>query len=208
MELEGLHDLTAAQRALAEFLAVDPDLLAAAGVGREAREEVAADAVDAWLDKLSPGEVREYLRQMLAGQGAQAERTLKRGFAEWRSQAGPGVCRTVEELRHLAAQAEKVRLVREKEARSKAEAEKKRTRDAALTFLARDFPGAWKNVHEEACRSCASAYDLVCRRLVDLRDAYALQGTSDTFHREFQQFMNEHGRRKALLTRLDKAGLR
>ncbi len=208
MALEGLNDLTAAQRALAEFLAVDPDLLTAAGVGREAREEVDTDAVDAWLDKLPPGEVRAYLRQMLAGQGVQAERTLKRRFAEWRPQAAPGSCRTVEELQQFAKQAEKVRLGREKEARSKAEVEKKRTRDAVLTILARDFPGAWKKVHEEACRSCASAYDTVCRRLVDLRDAYNLQGNSETFHREFQQFMTEHGRRKALLTRLDKAGLR
>ncbi len=208
MALQGLNDLTAAQRALAEFLAVDPDLLAAAGVGREAREEVATDAVDAWLDKLPPEEVRGYLRQMLAGQGAQAERMLKRGFAEWRSQAVSGSCRTVEELRRLVEQAQKLRLVREADARRKAEAEKKRTRDAVLTFLARDFAGAWKNVHEEACRSCASAYDTVCRRLVDLRDAYNLQGTSDTFRRQFEQFITEHGRRKALLTRLEKAGLR
>jgi len=133
---------------------------------------------------------------------------LKRGFAGWRSQAARGSCRTVEELHYLAEQAQKVRLVREKEIRSKAEAEKKRTREAILTILARDFPGAWKKVDEEACRSCASAYDTVCRRLVDLRDAYNLQGSSDTFHREFEQFMTEHGRRKALVTRLDKVGLR
>jgi len=48
----------------------------------------------------------------------------------------------------------------------------------------------------------------ISSRLVDLRDAYALQGSSETFHREFQQFMTEHRRRKALVTRLDKAGLR
>jgi len=208
LALDGLSNFTEAQWALAEFLLVDPDLLAAAGVGREAREEVGATTLDTWLDKLPPEEVRGYLRQMLAGQGAQAERVLKRHFAEWQSRAAPGSIRTVEELRHLAEQAKKVRLVREAEARSKAEADQQRTREAILNILARDFPGAWKKVHAEACRGCASAYDIVCRRLVDLRDAYALQGTPDTFHREFQQFMTEHGRRKALVTRLEKVGLR
>jgi hypothetical protein len=208
MVVEGLSDLTAAQRALAKFLLIDPDLLAAAGVGREAREEADAATVDGWLDKLPPEEVRGYLRQMLAGQEVQAVRTLKRGFAEWRSPAPPGSCRTVRELRQLAEQAEQVRQLREAEARRKAEAEKKQKRQASLTILARDFAGAWKKVHEEAGRSCASAYDLVCRMLVDLRDAYTLQGTPDTFHREFRQFIAEHGRRKALVTRLEKVGLR
>lgn len=208
MVVEGLSDLTAAQRALAKFLFIDPDLLAAAGVGRQAREEADAATVDGWLDKLPPEEVRGYLRQMLAGQGMQAERMLKRRFAEWRSPASPGSCRTVRELRQLAEQAEKVRLVREIEARHKAEAEKKQRREASLTILAGDFAGAWQKVHEEAGRSCASAYDLVCRLLVDLRDAYTLQGTPDTFHREFRQFMTEHGRRKALITRMEKVGLR
>lgn len=92
-------------------------------------------------------------------------------------------------------------------AQLKVEAEVKRKREVALSLLARDFAGVWKRVQEEACRSCASAYDIVCRQLVDLRDAYDLQGNSATFRQELQRFMLEHGRRKALLTRIDKAGL-
>ncbi|MFH0780604.1 MAG: hypothetical protein V2B20_01435 [Pseudomonadota bacterium] len=208
MVVDGLNDLTATQQALAEFLLVDPDILVAAGSGREARKEVEPTTLDAWLAKLPPEEVRGYLKQMLAGQGPQAERALKRSFAEWRSQASPGSRRTVVELRSLAEQAEKVRLAREREARRKAEADAKRKREATLNILARDFAGVWKRVHEEACRSCASAYDIVCRQLIDLRDAYNLQGDSETFRLEFQRFMAEHGRRKALVTRIDKAGLR
>lgn len=208
MVVDGLNDLTAAQRALAEFLLVDPDILVAAGSGREVRKEVEATTLDAWLDKLPPVEVRGYLKQMLAGQGAQAERTLKRSFAEWRSQASPGSQRTVLELRRLAEQAEKVRLEREAEGRRKAEVEAKRAREAILKIYSRDFAGAWKRVHEEAGRGCASAYDKACRQLIDLRDAYDLQSDPETFRLELQRFMTEHGRRKALAARIEKAGLR
>ncbi len=208
MAVDGLSDLTAAQQALAEFLQVDPDILVAAGSGREVRKEVDATTLDAWLDKLPSAEVRGYLKQMLAGQGAQAERTLKRSYVEWRSQASPGSYRTVLELRDLAEQAGKARMAREREARRKAEAEAKQRREAALNLLARDFVGAWKRVHEEAGRGGASAYDKACRQLIDLRDAYDLQGDPETFRLEFQRFMAEHGRRKALAARIEKAGLR
>lgn len=214
MALHGLGNLTAAQRALAEFLEVDPDLLAGAGIdGRDrSAEEMDAAGRDAWLDTLPHEEVRGYLHQMLVGQGAQAERELMRRFAAWRSRSAvedpTGICRTVAELWQKAEQAQKLRLAGEAEARSKAEAEEKKRREAWLILLAGDFATVWKRVHEEAERGCASAYDSACRHLVDLRDAYNLQGMPDAFHKEFQRFMSEHRRRKALVTRLQKAGFR
>jgi len=208
MVVEGLNDLTTAQRALAEFLAIDQDLLAAAGTGREARHQEDAAKIDAWLDALPPAVVRDYLRQMLAGQGVQAERSLKRCFAESRGLEDQNTRRSVEELRQLVDVTKKIRLAKEAEVRSKAEAEKRKMRDSFLAYVARDFAGGWKKAHEEAGNSCASAYDRACRLLVDLRDAYALQGTVEIFRREFQQFLAEHGRRKALVSRLEKAGLR
>jgi hypothetical protein len=214
MALEGLGKLTAAQQALAEFLAVDPDLLTGAGVGSAVKspEEVDATTLDAWLDQLPREEVRRYLQQMLTGQGAQAERTLRRSFVAWRSQATSEkqteMCRTVEQLWHQAKQSRKERLAREAEARSKADAEKRQRREAWLTLLVKNLTTAWKKVHEEADKSCASGYDSACRQLVDLRDAYDLQGDQDTFQQEFRQFMAEHSRRKAFITRLEKAGLR
>ena len=208
MVFDGLGELTPAQLALAEFLFVDQDLLVAVGRGRDARQEVEPATLDAWLDKLPTEEVRGYLKQMLAGQGAQAERILKRSFAEWRSEVSSGSCRTVLELRDLAEQAGKARMAGEREARRKAQAEAKQRREAALNLLARDFAGAWKRVDEEAGRGGASAYDKACRQLIDLRDAYHLQGDPETFRLELQRFMAEHGRRKALAARIDKAGLR
>jgi hypothetical protein len=53
----------------------------------------------------------------------------------------------------------------------------------------------------------ARGYDSACRQLIDLQDAYDLQNTPDTFQQELEKFMSEHKQRKALITRLEKAGI-
>lgn len=209
--LQGLDKLTAAQQGLAEFIEVDIDLLAGVGSGSQENHTDAADdaALDAWLDKLPKTEVRGYLRQMLDGQGASAERALKRRYAAWQEQSAPtkGVRRSVADLWRLAEQAKALRLIEEAKARRQAEAECKRQRDAWLAKLAADFPRAWKTAHENANKGHAHAYDAACRQLVDLRDAYSQHATLAVFQKEFQKYMAEHSRRRALVQRLVKAGL-
>lgn len=211
LPLNGLNRLTAAQQALAEFLEVDIDLLAGVGSGSQTNQVNAADdaALDAWLDNLPRTEVRGYLRQMLDGQGASAERALKRRHAAWLEQSAPtkGVRRSVAELWQLAEQAKALRLIDEAKAHRQAEAERKRQRDAWLAKLAADFPRAWKSAHEDANKGHAHAYDAACRQLVDLRDAYSQHATLAAFQEEFQKYMAEHSRRRALVRRLVKAGL-
>jgi len=211
LALHGLNNLTAAQQALAEFLEVDIDLLAGVGSGSQMNQTDAADdaALDAWLDKLPKAEVRGYLRQMLDGQGASTERSLKRRHAAWREQSAPtkGVCRSVAELWQLAEQAKGLRLIEEAQARRQAEAERKRQRDSWLAKLAADFPRAWKSAHDDANKGHAHAYDAACRLLIDLRDAYSQHATLAAFQKEFQKYMAEHSRRRALVQRLVKAGL-
>ena len=208
----GLQEWTGAQRALAEFLEVDKDLLSGAGMDSLPRQSAEADETvfDAWLDQLSQPEARQYLRQLLAGQGVRAEREVKRRFATWQAMRGPveqGRRRTVADLRQLAERAREQRMLAEAGARREAEAVRKKLRDFRLAQLALDFPQAWKTVHAEAGKGHASAYDAACRQLVDLRDAYDQQALSASFQAEFRLFLNEHRRRKALVTRLAKAGL-
>jgi hypothetical protein len=208
---QGLHKLTVAQQALAEFLEVDIDLLAGVGSGNQMKKTGAADdaALDAWLDKRPKSEVRGYLRQMLDGQGAIAERTLKRRHATWQEQSAPtkGVSRSVAELWQLAEQAKGLRLIEEAKARRLAESARKRQRDSWLAKLAADFPQGWTAAHNDANRGHAHAYDAACRQLVDLRDAYSQHATLAAFQKEFQKFMTEHSRRRALVQRLVKEGL-
>ena len=208
----GLQEWTGAQQALAEFLEVDKDLLSGAGMDSLPRQSAEADETvfDAWLDQLSQPEARQYLRQLLSGQGARTEREVKRRFATWQAMRGPveqGRRRTVADLRQLAERAREQRMLEEAGARREAEAVRKKLRDFRLAQLALDFPKAWKIVQAEAGKGHASAYDAACRQLVDLRDAYDEQALSASFQAEFRQFLNEHRRRKALVTRLVKAGL-
>lgn len=210
--MNGLQEWTGAQMALAEFLEVDKDLLAGAGMESRPGQSAEADETvfDTWLDQLSQPEARQYLRQLLAGQGVRAEREVKRRFAAWQATRGPveqGRRRTVADLRQLAERAREQRMLEEAGARREAEAVRKKLRDFRLAQLALDFPKAWKSVQAEAGKGHASAYDAACQQLVDLRDAYDQQALSASFQAEFRQFLNEHRRRKALVTRLVKAGL-
>ena len=212
LALKGLGELTLSQQALAELLAVDQDLLAGAGIGNLPLHpaEVNATAVDAWLNQLPQPEMNKYLRLMLSGKGIEAERELKRHYAAWQTERMPeaqGTCRPVATLRQLADESKECRLRKEALIRNRAEAERKKLRENMLANLAKDFPRAWKNAYAEADKGYASAYDSACRQLVDLRDAYNQQAMSASFQTELQLFIDKHRHRKALMTRLVKAGL-
>jgi hypothetical protein len=86
LPMDGLGNLTAAQQALAEFLEVDEDLLAGAGIGSPVPQDEATSQkeTDDWLGRLPQGEVTALLKLLLTGKGQQAERTLKNRFAAWR----------------------------------------------------------------------------------------------------------------------------
>ncbi len=213
MAVAGLNELTEAQQALAEYLEVDTDLLEGAGIGSPARTADTVDeaALDTWLEKLPREEVLDCLKQVMNGRGMQAGRALKRKFDIWRAKSEPetrGTPRRVAELLDLAGKIREQRLEKEEMALRKAEAKRKREREAMLAGLAGDFPGVWKTVREHALRGTAYAYDEATRLLVDLRDAYSLHATPEAFQDELERFMTEHQRRRALMDRIIRAGLR
>ena len=82
---DGLKTLTPAQNALAEFLMLDPDWLAAAA---ETSSPPAAGSddngrFDPWLSELTEDEMRAVLRTLLEGRSREAERTLQRRYLAW-----------------------------------------------------------------------------------------------------------------------------
>jgi len=83
ISMGGLGSLTVAQKALAEFLEVDEDLLAGAGIGSPASQDQdpPQEEADAWLGGLPQDEVTALSNLLLAGKGQQAERALKNRFA-------------------------------------------------------------------------------------------------------------------------------
>jgi hypothetical protein len=211
----GLPRLTAAQQSLAEFLEIDGDLLAAAGLsdGQGARPDSESDAEqDVWIAALPAAEKTAALKLLLAGYAQQAERELKHRFLAWereqRSDAGQETRRrTVAELQELSASVAETRKRRETAQRKKAEAERQAKRETFLRTLAADFDRCWQAADKLAERGIASAYDEVKRALVDLSEAYALCATRSDFDQKLVQFMTRHGKRGALVRRLADAGL-
>jgi hypothetical protein len=211
--VNGLGTLTAAQQALAEFLEVDPDLLAGAGMGSPSspKAEISPEEMDEWIDALSREEVNSILKQLLEGKGQQAERSIMNLFASWRRGLQTGDTdaprRTVGELRQNAEKASLIRMEKQKRDRKQREIERREKRKAYLKNLSSDFPKAWASVKEPVERGSGLGYDEACRILVDIAEAYALYATNKQFQKELEKFMAGHLRRKALIQRLVKAGI-
>jgi len=213
LSLKGLGNLSAAQQALAEFLEVDPDLLAGAGMGCPAapKAEFSRQEMEKWIDALPREEVNSILKQLLEGEGQQAERSLKNRFASWRrglQAAETGASRrTLGELRQNAEMARQIRLERQEHDRRQRELKRRKERDAYLRRLSNDFPKAWASVREPVERGSGLGYDEACRALVDISEAYTLYSTKKRFQQELKKFMAQHLRRKALIQRLVEAGI-
>ncbi|RJP37135.1 MAG: hypothetical protein C4548_14860 [Desulfobacteraceae bacterium] len=211
--VSGLGNLTASQKALAEFLEVDPDLLAGAGMGSPAAQEteVSRREMEKWINALPREEVNSILKQLLEGKGQQAERSIRSRFASWRRGLQTGDTdaprRTVGELRRNAEKARLIRLEKQKRDRKQREIKHREKRKAYLKNLSDDFPKAWALLKEPVERGSGRGYDEACRILVDIAEAYDLFATKKQFQQEFKKFMASHLRRKALIQRLVKAGI-
>ncbi len=211
--VSGLGNLTAAQQALAEFLEVDPDLLAGAGMGSPAAQEkeVSQREMDKWIDALSREEVNSILIQLLEGKGQQAERSIRKRFASWQrglqADDTDRPRRTVGDLRQNAEKARLIRMEEQKRDRKQREVMRHEKRKAYLKNLASDFPKAWASVKEPVERGSGRGYDEACRKLIDIAEAYDLFATKKQFQNELKKFMAGHLRRKALIQRMVKAGI-
>ena len=210
---EGLVSLTAAQKALAEFLDVDNDLMAGAGMGSPTLQDEAdfEKETEAWLGDLPRDEVTALMKLLLSGRGQEAEGTLKNRFAAWRrslrNNRSEAPRRTVEELRKNAEVAETVRIEKEKIKEERREAKRRKEREAYLKVLSNDFPKAWKAVQQNVERGLGPAYEEACRALRDLSEAYSVHASRMAFQQEMKKFMVSHMRRKSLIQRLAKAGI-
>jgi hypothetical protein len=211
----GLSDLTPAQRALTEFIEVDPDLLAAAAAGspRVATDDSAqAAAIDTWLAGWPREEMVAVLKLIALGQGREAERQIRTRHAAWlkakrRRPAAPAQQRSVVQLRELAQSASGVRRARQAQERATQEAERRRQREATLRLLMADVDRRWADVDALAGRGSASGYGQAVRALTDLAEGYVLTSSRKDFDCALRRLLVRHATRGALLRRLTEAGL-
>jgi hypothetical protein len=212
----GLGSLTAAQQALVEFLGVNQDLLTAAAwaspdtsAPMDSTREM--KQMKQWVTNVSADEARPYLLLLLQGQARQAEAQIRRAYAtslrassSAPTEAAP-TRRSVAALRQLVEKARVERRGREAKKKQRELEKKRQERERYLATLAEDVDRHWKQVAKLAEQQIASAYDRARDLLVDLSDAASLTNKREDFAQRFGQFRATHGRRSALMQRLEKA---
>jgi len=213
--LPGLGQLTPAQQALAELMGVDADLLEAAGMGSPELDDEDDQLADmgAWLDSLSMGEARPYLRCLLCGEAREAESRVRRDYLAWRREhdAGPSPSgaprRRVGELRANVDAARQQREAREQRQREAAEAERRRARAAHLALVFQNAETHWQQADRQAALGSRRGYEEATRLLRDLADACRQQDQAAAFQQRLGEFVEKYRRRRKLMEGLRKAGL-
>lgn len=211
----GLGSLTAPQRALADFLRLDPDLLAIAAQASPPLTESGADQRELarWISGLPSEEKETLLLRTAQGHGARVGMELLRRFrgkpGSLRDDAHPR--RTVAELLDAAATIRQERSRRAEAARAEEEArrahEQALAREKRLDALARDHEAAWKRVDALIHTRNQSDYDAAVDTLIDLQGVADRVGQTDEFAQRFSRLRKQHQRKPSLTARFDRAGL-
>ncbi|GAA3784247.1 hypothetical protein [Streptomyces chiangmaiensis] len=211
----GLASLTGPQRALADFLCVDADLLTAAA---ESSESATADAVDraalaAFIAALPAAEKDSLLLEAALGTAPLPSHRL---LARYRATTAPGPHagakrRTAAQLLDAAYRHRTERRQREKAARAAAEQARARAaaeaREAHLDQLARNTGKAWRDIDDLIAQKKAAAYDAAIALLRDLRDIQTRTGCTADFDRRVGELRAAHRGKPSLMQRFDSMGI-
>ncbi|MFF7453508.1 hypothetical protein [Kitasatospora sp. NPDC008115] len=201
----GLDRLTAPQRALADFLRVDADLLAVAARAsppapaprKMPRKKELAPLIAA----LPEEEKDDFLLRLALGDepqlGAELVRRLR---GEPSAVTVPGQ-RSAAELLDAAH-------ARVTERRQRAERVRVEARATKLTVLATDEEAIWREVENHVARKQAARYDVATALLVELRDACDHVGRGPEFRQRLAALRDQHQHLPGLLRRLDDRALR
>jgi len=211
----GLTRLSGPLAALADFLAVNPDILEAA-VGAETpapSSDPSASDVDAFVRGLPEADKVALLLRLYSGNDPHLGAELQRRCREACRPAAhiSGTCRTAGELRAAARriEEERERVAKEKAdaARRRQEEEKAKARAQHLATLAKRGEAVWRQVEDLIIMRNASAYDQAATLLVDVGEIAAAGGIRDKFDRRIAELHVRHARKGQFIARLKAAGL-
>jgi hypothetical protein len=210
----GLGSLTAPQRALADFLRLDSDLLEVAAEASPGLPEVKDDAraLATHIARLPVSDKDRLLILVAEDQAARARMELLRGFrGDPDDQRDSRPRRTVAELLDTAAAR---RLQREQRAAAVAAAQqalREQQRAAAqqrrLGELARDPETAWADAERLINTKLQAQYDAAVTLLRDLQELAQREDQAQAFARRFTALREAHLRKPSLIARFDRAGL-
>jgi len=209
----GLGKLTGAQRALTDFLRLDPDLLAAAArASKPPNTDMASSAaLRRWVKRLPEAEKDEMLLRVLQGDGGLLRSEMLRRFDGAGADRPADGERTVGEL--LAA-CEEAWARKQAIARQRETAERRRREQTAadawekrLDSLARNPTTAWQQVTTLIDVTRAREYDIAVTLLQDLQALARRNDEVEDFAARMGTLRERYGRRPALIDRLDRAEL-
>ncbi|GAA4859587.1 hypothetical protein [Kitasatospora terrestris] len=201
----GLDRLTAPQRALADFLRVDADLLAVAARASPPapapRKRPGKMELAPLIAALPEKEKNDLLLRLALGVephlGAELVRRLR---GEPSAVTVPGQ-RSAAELLDAAH-------TRATERRQRADRVRAEARATKLTALAADEEAIWREVENYVARKQAARYDTAVALLVELRDACDHIGRDLQFRQRLAALRDQHRHLPGLLRRLDDRALR
>ncbi|MDH6212877.1 hypothetical protein [Streptomyces pseudovenezuelae] len=201
----GLGELTAPQRALADFLRVDADLLTAAAQASPAAPKKSANPTKKQLAPLIaalPEQEKDALLLRLAlGPEPRVRAEL---LHRLRGTTIPTAIPGRRPAAHLLDAAHTLRTER----RQHAEHERAEARTRHLTALASEAESAWQQIEAHIATKKTNAYDQAVALLAELRDAYAHTGRDMDFDQRLTRLREDHQRRPGLIHRLDRHSLR
>jgi hypothetical protein len=204
----GLGYLTAPQRALADFLRVDADLLAAAAQASPPLADAAApDAKDlaAWIAKLPAKEKDKLLLGAAQGREPHLGADLLRRY---RAAAAVGDPNTGAELRSAAQLLDSASVLRTE--RLSAEQRRRAEREAAaverrLAAVRGQEEATWQRIEELIGTKKPSGYDTAVSLLGDLHTLAQSAGDTPGFSTRLAELRTAHRAKPSLIQRLDRA---
>lgn len=211
----GLGTLRASLTAVAEFLCIDPDLIAAAAAGsaQAAADEPTAAQLRTWVRRLPARDKDTILTDLITGGDNHLRSQLIRRYRDEHptDASTPTAPRTAGELLAVAADLRAERERRDAEKREQDRIRRERSAAAArqrhLDALAVDQPAVWQRVHELIATKKPREYDTAVQLLVDLRDLGERDGNTAPFRQRLAELRTVHARKPSLLERLELAGL-
>ncbi|MEV5888642.1 hypothetical protein [Nonomuraea fuscirosea] len=211
----GLGSLSAPQRALADFLRLDDDLLAAAAEASPPVRPAQHDrkALAAWIGALPAKRKNALLLRVVEDDGAKVRWELLREFdgGSTAQEAETETERTVAELLDSAATRRHARehqkAARRAEEQERREQERRREQELHLNRLAQDLEAAWDRVEASIGTKKPREYDQAVQLLRDLRILAIRDEHAGVFAQRLAHLRERHQGKPSLMKRLNDAGL-
>lgn len=207
----GLTELPGSLQSLADFLRLDPDLLAAAAEASQPPKAPSAAALRKWVAGMSVADKDDVVFRVMRGDDALLGSELLRRFHGLTRDPSGGARRSAGELL-AAAEARwsgRQQLIQEREA-----AERTRRAEAAaaareqrLNVLARNSTQAWNRVDDLIATKRPKEYDAAVTLLRDLQGLAVREGEIFEFAEQMTRLRERHARKPSLIDRFDRARL-